>query len=827
MDHGLVCFNDTDNVAPTYQHPASDGQTRCSTIDATFGSPDLPIAGWRVMTDCPYGGDHYPLLFTLRGGSTTSDERGPPHDLCDLVHSKTDWASFTTYLDHQKAYYYAREALSPSGCPDTLESRIATLLQGAARTSTPIRDNRPCRSTINTWWDHELRSSRSKLARTKRQHGSSSDIYKKERREYRDMIANKKMAGFAAFASSIESRPDFLSKITRDRPPPPTTITGFPTVEGTVTALADRYLGDPIPPHFLDTVRSPPNSGWDSQAGEGYVDFPLGIVKEELSKRGKDTSPGSCGIRWEHLLHTPDWLLSEVCRLFQWCFDVSATPLHWRHSTVRYIPKASGYGTAKGIRPITLSCTLCKLQEAVIARRLSPYTEAIIRCDEHFAYLPRRSATLMVDKMIHYAQQGLSGKLVKKKPPWAIVGLDLSNAFGTVPHCKLLQGLQSIGIPTKEIEWIRSWLGPRLNSNRYLGIDTTRMAKEGIGLAQGSVLSPLLFVYFMHYVISAIKDDLPDGPFPYRWFVYADDCHLVFKFKPRSSQEDRDSHIHNFLDRLSTLLGLYNLSLSTEKTEILTSYVSQAYPAKHIGILGITITRRLSFHLHLKARLSKCHGITLKAWRYARSSFGVSPDSILLLAKSVWLPTLCYGLEVWGTTLAINKSTLLIDSAYRKILKLAYRLPPSAPNSFVDLLCDSPSLSYTLIDKLLVKSMHCMEHPPAPSSLPNHFSWCPSLSDKWLRILHDRLPDYGITDWYAPGPPIPIDVANRIIIEDTRQAAITRWRSLSGIGIDAYTDGSLVKDGLKATVGAGFVVVRGRTGGSAARRQLPSPTLCT
>ncbi|EER01604.1 conserved hypothetical protein, partial [Perkinsus marinus ATCC 50983] len=475
----------------------------------------------------------------------------------------------------------------------------------------------------------------------------------------------------------------------------------------------------------------------------------------------------------------------------------------WRSG---YIPKASGYGTVKGIRPITLSCTLCKLQEAVIARRLAPYTEEIIRCDEHFAYLPRRSATLMVGKMIHYAQQGLGGKLVKKKPPWAIVGLDLSNAFGTVPHCKLLQGLQSIGIPTKEIDWIRSWLGPRLNSNRYLGVDTTRMAKEGIGLAQGSVLSPLLFVYFMHYVISAIKDDLPDGPFPYRWFIYADDCHLVFKFKPRSSQEDRDRHIHYFLDRLSALLRLYNLSLSTEKTEILTSYISQSYQSKHINILGITITRRLSFHLHLKARLSKCHGITLKAWRYARSSFGVSPDSILLLAKSVWLPTLCYGLEVWGTSLAINKTTLLIDSAYRRILKLAYRLPSSAPNSFVDLLCDSPSLSYTLIDKLLVKSMHRMAHPPSPGSLPNHFSWCPSLSDKWLRILNDRLPDYGTTDWYAPGPPIPIDIANRIIIEETKQAAIIRWRSLSGIGVEVYTDGSLVKDGPEPTVGAGFVV---------------------
>ncbi|EEQ97369.1 conserved hypothetical protein, partial [Perkinsus marinus ATCC 50983] len=413
-------------------------------------------------------------------------------------------------------------------------------------------------------------------------------------------------------------------------------------------------------------------------------------MRKEIIKRCKDTSPGSCGIRWEHLLHSPDWVLSEIARLYQISLDMASIPGHWLHSTVVYIPKATGHGTVKGVRPITLSCTLCKLQEALLVRRLGAITEVIAHRGEHFAYLPRRSATSLVDEVLRYVQQGPSGHFVKRKPPWAIAALDLSNAFGSVPHDQLLRALALLKVPAKETEWVKAWLGPRLNSNHHLGVHTTRKARDGVGLAQGSVLSPLLFVYFMDLVTHTISANLPAHPFQVRFFCYADDCYIAFKFGHRSSLSSRDEGIRHMIDELVPTLANFNLTLSTEKTEILTSYGSAIYARRSIKILGITVTSRLNFAYHLKARLAKCHNVTMKAMRYARKAFGISPSGIIHLAKAVWVPTLSYGLEIWGVSLIGKNTCDLIGSAFRRIIKLAYRLPPSTPNAFVDIMSGAP-----------------------------------------------------------------------------------------------------------------------------------------
>ncbi|KAF4708849.1 hypothetical protein FOZ62_028297 [Perkinsus olseni] len=710
---GLICFNDTDNIIPTYHHAASNADYLRSTIDATFGTIDLHVTNWRVLDEYPYQGDHSPILFTVSLTCRSSDNNGHNHALSDLIHSRTNWELFEANLGRQKCAYYTAEALQPSADVDELERRITAVLQEAARASTPARTRRGTTPPPNSWWDQELRSRRATLSKVKRQYGCQSDAYKEERKGYRELIKEKKDASFRLFASSLEgSNTSFLSRTTRDASSLPTTLNDFPTVEGTTSALADRYLGDPFDEASLNH-RTEHISDDTRHLSDAHNDFPLSLMRREIIKRCKATSPGSCGIRWEHLLHSPDWVLSEIARLYQISFDMAVLPKHWLHSTVVYIPKATGHGTVKGVRPITLSCTLCKLQEALLVRRLNAITEVIAHRGEHFAYLPRRSAISLVDEILRYVQQGPSGQFVKRKPPWAIAALDLSNAFGSVPHDQLLRALARLKVPSKETEWLKAWLGPRLNSNHHLGIHTTRRARDGVGLAQGSVLSPLLFVYFMDLVTQTISANLPAHPFRVRFFCYADDCYIAFKFGPRSSLPSRDEGIRHMIDELVPTLADFNLTLSTEKTEILTSYGSAVYARRCIKILGITITNRLNFAYHLKARLAKCHNVTMKAMRYAKKAFGIPPSGIIHLAKAVWVPTLSYGLEIWGVSLIGKNTCDLIDSAFRRIIKLAYRLPPSTPNAFVDIMSGAPRLSYLLTDKFLTKALHKTEHGPA------------------------------------------------------------------------------------------------------------------
>ncbi|KAF4650381.1 hypothetical protein FOL47_001200 [Perkinsus chesapeaki] len=784
LSTGLTCYNNTDDIQPTYHHAASTATERRSTIDATFGTNDMLVTNWRVATDLsPYGSDHYPILFSL-SSQVTMNEPHHQHELSNFCHSKICWTTFTNHINSCEAAFLEREAFDPSDHIDVLERRISGVIQQAARASCPSRDPNATPRPVNSWWDNDLKDARASLARTRRLHGHTSANYREERLKYRRLIDEKKSSSFVRFASTIEDDPNFLNKVTREPVLPPTTIIGYPTVEGTVSALADKYLGSTsYDPAIVvsSSVEAGSISPHDNLLADSHPDFAVSLVKAEILSKQKSTTPGSCGIRWDHLVYCPDWLVRELCRLFQLSLSKGFVPTHWRSSTVIYIPKPSGYGTIKGVRPITLSCTLCKLMEAMIILRLSAAIDQVLASREQYAYLPGRSSVSLVKDLLHHVQVGFTGKIVKKKPPWAIAGLDLSNAFGSIPHDKLITAIAALGVPSTEQHWIQSWLAPRRNTNRYLGISSSRLADSNVGLSQGSVLSPILFVLFMHYWLNHITAQLGPKKFGLRWFVYADDCYIAFKFRLRTSSGIMDQEINNFLTALTTALDTVNLKLSMEKTAVLTGYNSTCFRSKFMSILGMTISSKLSFSQHLKAKLAKCHNLTMKILRFTRKSYGISPTGVLQLARSVWLPTISYGLEVWGVSL-VHKSTCgLIDSAYRSIIRMAYRLPQSTPINFIDIMHGGPCLSDILIDKLLVKILHKMESPSSGDLLPAHFGWNRSLRTKWRHVLSTRLPQMATTDRYTKGTRPPPDIRRRILVGSHPEAGTNYWRCLAGL----------------------------------------------
>jgi len=78
----------------------------------------------------------------------------------------------------------------------------------------------------------------------------------------------------------------------------------------------------------------------------------------------------------------------------------------------------------------------------------------------------------------------------------ALALLDLSAAFDTVDHCRLLRRLrESYGISGAALTWISSYLTDRQQSVCHAG---TQSAQKYIkfGVPQGSVLGPLLFVLY-------------------------------------------------------------------------------------------------------------------------------------------------------------------------------------------------------------------------------------------------------------------------------------------------------------------------------------------
>ena len=88
----------------------------------------------------------------------------------------------------------------------------------------------------------------------------------------------------------------------------------------------------------------------------------------------------------------------------------------------------------------------------------------------------------------------------------ALVLLDLSAAFDTIDHEKLLHRLETrFGINGTALDWFRSYLSNRSQAVRINNSSSEKMY-HNFGVPQGSVLGPILFTLYVAPVADIAKN---------------------------------------------------------------------------------------------------------------------------------------------------------------------------------------------------------------------------------------------------------------------------------------------------------------------------------
>jgi len=148
--------------------------------------------------------------------------------------------------------------------------------------------------------------------------------------------------------------------------------------------------------------------------------------------------------------------------------------------------------------PISLIHSFAKLFTKVLARRITPYMQSLVRNNQ---------SAFITGRLIHenFKAVQLTAKLLhRKKIPSALYKIDIAKAFDSLDWTFLLQLLSHMGFSNRWTNWISVILSTA-STKIILNGSPGRRICHARGLRQGDPLSPLLFVLGMEALNALVK----------------------------------------------------------------------------------------------------------------------------------------------------------------------------------------------------------------------------------------------------------------------------------------------------------------------------------
>ena len=229
------------------------------------------------------------------------------------------------------------------------------------------------------------------------------------------------------------------------------------------------------------------------------------------------------------------------------------------------------------------------------------------------------------------------------------VFLDLSKAFDTVSHDRLIKKLSTIGFSQETIHWFTCYLSNRTQVTS-VGLEKSTTKPVQVGVPQGSILGPLLFLIYVNDLPSTVNNcDIT---------LYAYDTVLFCSAKSAIELEQK---LNSDLPNLSHWFAANRLTLNTSKCKFLV-FASNAKLTRLNNIsllidncplsrtesfryLGITLSPTLSWSDHVEAISNK---IYQRLGAIRRVKHLLTLESRLTLVNSLVMPIFDYADFVWG-----------------------------------------------------------------------------------------------------------------------------------------------------------------------------------
>ncbi|TWW53877.1 R2DM Retrovirus-related Pol polyprotein from type II retrotransposable element [Takifugu flavidus] len=482
----------------------------------------------------------------------------------------------------------------------------------------------------------------------------AADGYRRAKRSAATAVAEAKTRAWEEFGEDMENdfrtaSKRFWTTIRHLRKGKQCTVNTVYSGDG-VLLTSTRDVVDRWKEYFEDLL-NPTNTPSSEEVGPGDLEMGSHISGAEFAKVVKKLlggkAPGVDEIHPEFLKALDVVGLSWLTRLCNIAWTSGAVPLDWQTGVVVPLFKKGDRRVCSNYRGITLLSLPGKVYSGVLERRVRRIVEPRIQ-EEQCGFRPGRGT---VDQL--YTLSRVFEAAWEFAQPVHMCFVDLEKAFDRVPRGVLWGVLREYGVSGPLIRAVRS-LYDRCQSLVRIAGSKSNSFPVRVGLRQGCPLSPILFITFMDRIsrCSHGVEGVRFGDLRIRSLLFADDVVLL-------ASSARDLQLS--LDRFAAACEAAGMKISTSKSEAMVlnrkkvecllrvkeEILPQVEEFKYLGVL---FTSEGRMEREIDRRIGAVSTVMRTLHRSVVVKRELSRKAKLSIYRSIFVPTLTYGHELWVMT---------------------------------------------------------------------------------------------------------------------------------------------------------------------------------
>lgn len=359
-----------------------------------------------------------------------------------------------------------------------------------------------------------------------------------------------------------------------------------------------------------------------------------------------------------------DDLLSLICTVLNSCITEGVFPDMLKIGRVVPLYKNGDRLMINNYRPICVLPVLSKILEATLKDQIVSYFETNnLFTLAQFGFRKEKSTEMAIRNVIYYVLEALD-----RSQKSASVFCDLSKAFDCLRYDILLNKLEFYGFSGTELNIIKSYLSNRSQIVTIAGTSCSPGCSS-IGVPQGSILGPVLFLVY----VNDLPHALPDWSFIN---LFADDTHVGVSDRSLITVQHKINEIINSLESWFCANGII---LNKEKTKVVNYSTKKnkdcGTSCQETVFLGYTVDNTLSHASHinkLNNKVSHANYVLMKLKPL------VDKKTLINVYFAYVHSLLSYAITVWGNANDI-KSVLISQKRSIRIINGLHKRESAKP----------------------------------------------------------------------------------------------------------------------------------------------------